>query len=218
MECNQLDRYLDQGMEQELPAEAVRHLSCCERCQAVVADLEAIRVTAWQLAGEDVSPPERIWVSLRSQLESEGLIRVHERIKPPGPIGRWWQAMPRRVVAGATASFLLAVIVLVGYLRYSDRKGSLENRAVWAPVSAALNKQLAAAADRTVSAKGMHNPAVNKSFRENLRIVDDFIVLCEKSVRENPQSELAREYLYGAYQQKADLLAIAAEVGFGGDQ
>jgi hypothetical protein len=32
--------------------------------------------------------------------------------------------------------------------------------------------------------------------------------LCEKTVREDPRNEMAREYLYGAYQQKAELLAM----------
>jgi hypothetical protein len=35
------------------------------------------------------------------------------------------------------------------------------------------------------------------------------IVLCEKSVHEEPDNQMAREYLYGAYQQKAELLATA---------
>lgn len=218
MQCNQLDRYLEQGMEQELPAEAVGHLSCCSRCQAIVADLEAIRATARQMAVEDASPPQRIWVSLRAQLESEGLIQVHRAAMPSGQIERWWQVRPRPVVAVATASFLLAAVMLVGYLRYAGPKAPLENPEVLAPVTALLQKHLATAADRTVPVMGRHDPAVNESLRENLRIVDDLIVLCEKSVRENPHSELAREYLYGAYQQKADLLAIAANSALGGDE
>lgn len=48
---------------------------------------------------------------------------------------------------------------------------------------------------------------------ENLAMVDNYISLCEKSVRDEPQSEMARDYLYGAYQQKADLLATMAERG-----
>jgi hypothetical protein len=36
-------------------------------------------------------------------------------------------------------------------------------------------------------------------------------VLCEQSVRDNPDNPIAREYLYGAYQQKATLLAAAID-------
>jgi hypothetical protein len=48
---------------------------------------------------------------------------------------------------------------------------------------------------------------VTASLHKNLEIVDNYISLCENSVREEPENELAREYLYEAYQQKADLLA-----------
>ena len=51
--------------------------------------------------------------------------------------------------------------------------------------------------------------AVTDSIRRNLQIVDNFIAICEKSVREQPDNQMAREYLYGAYQQKAELLATA---------
>jgi hypothetical protein len=37
--------------------------------------------------------------------------------------------------------------------------------------------------------------------------------LCEKSVHEEPENEVARDYLYEAYQQKADLLAQLNERG-----
>jgi len=49
------------------------------------------------------------------------------------------------------------------------------------------------------------------SFRENLGIVDNLIAVCEKSVREQPDDPMAREYLYGAYEQKAVLLATATD-------
>jgi hypothetical protein len=46
-----------------------------------------------------------------------------------------------------------------------------------------------------------------------LAIVDNYIALCEKSVREDPENEIARDYLYEAYEQKADLLAQMTERG-----
>jgi hypothetical protein len=64
-----------------------------------------------------------------------------------------------------------------------------------------------------VSALHGPNQVVNASFQKNLQIVDKYIAMCEKSVREEPENELARDYLYGAYQQKADLLAEMSERG-----
>jgi len=51
--------------------------------------------------------------------------------------------------------------------------------------------------------------AVTDSIRRNMQIVDNLIALCEKCVHEHPDNQIAREYLYGAYQQKAELLATA---------
>jgi hypothetical protein len=60
------------------------------------------------------------------------------------------------------------------------------------------------------------NPVVTASLHDNLAIVDNYIALCEKSVREEPESEIARDYLYDAYQQKASLLAQMTERGLNG--
>jgi hypothetical protein len=54
-----------------------------------------------------------------------------------------------------------------------------------------------------------YDAEVTDSIRRNLNVVDNFIAMCEKDVREQPENEMAREYLYGAYEQKAELLATA---------
>ncbi len=58
---------------------------------------------------------------------------------------------------------------------------------------------------------------VNASLRHNLEVVDSAIAMCEKSVHEDPQNQVARDYLYGAYQQKAELLAMMVDRGATGD-
>jgi hypothetical protein len=52
---------------------------------------------------------------------------------------------------------------------------------------------------------------VDVSLRQNLDIVDHFIADCEQRVKEEPRDDLAREYLSGAYQQKAELLSAMME-------
>jgi ribosomal protein S15P/S13E len=59
------------------------------------------------------------------------------------------------------------------------------------------------------------NSQVDASLRQNLRTLNAFIAECEQHLKQNPQDELAREYLYTAYQQKADLLAAMMESGRG---
>ena len=51
------------------------------------------------------------------------------------------------------------------------------------------------------------------SLRQNLDIVDKFILDCEQRVKEEPQDELTREYLSGAYQQKAELISVMMDRG-----
>jgi len=72
-------------------------------------------------------------------------------------------------------------------------------------------KQCRAITKSTVPTCSRANLADSAS--KNLQIVDNLIAVCEKKVRENPYDPLAREYLYGAYQQKADLLSQLSERG-----
>jgi hypothetical protein len=70
--------------------------------------------------------------------------------------------------------------------------------------------------DQEPVARGMilaSTSPVDASLRENLQKVDDFIADCERRVREEPQDDLAREYLSGAYQQKAELLSAMMDRG-----
>jgi hypothetical protein len=71
----------------------------------------------------------------------------------------------------------------------------------------ALSAQLMSAEKASFSSSPASETPVTASLHQNLEIVDNYISLCENSVREEPENELAREYLYEAYQQKADLLA-----------
>jgi ribosomal protein S15P/S13E len=57
------------------------------------------------------------------------------------------------------------------------------------------------------------NSQVDASLRDNLRTLNAFIADCEQHLKQNPQDELAREYLYTAYQQKAQLLTAMMESG-----
>ncbi|HET6929974.1 MAG TPA: hypothetical protein VFI45_06605, partial [Candidatus Acidoferrum sp.] len=47
------------------------------------------------------------------------------------------------------------------------------------------------------------NSQVDVALRQNLRTLNAFIAECELHLKQNPQDELAREYLNTAYQQKA---------------
>ena len=74
MQCEQFEQILEQQDEGALPKPALAHLESCEACRALSADFGAIHDMALELGAEEIAPPERVWISLRNQLEAEGLI------------------------------------------------------------------------------------------------------------------------------------------------
>lgn len=74
MQCKEFASVLEQQGLSPLPDAAQEHLAECMACQDFLADLDAIVATAAGLPAE-VDPPQRIWVSLRAQLEAEGLVK-----------------------------------------------------------------------------------------------------------------------------------------------
>ena len=213
MQCHEFELVLEQQVA-ELPAEAATHVNACKRCRALVSDLAAIDAVARELGAEPAEPPERVWLSLRAHLESEGLIRAPRKT---GWLSEWLAMLPRPALAGAYLSFVLVAAVIVGFYSrlWLNQPGSL---VPVPPATASLGTQLSAVQQHAVSALRHRNPAVTASLHQNLQIVDNAISICEKTMREEPQNEIAREYLYGAYQQKAELLASMTERGEIGDE
>jgi hypothetical protein len=203
-------------MEGDRPAAAQSHLKSCAACSALVADLIAIHSEAqtWDPLPHD--PPERIWTSLRSQLEHEGLIKGAPLARPESETYGWFAALfakfPRPVLAGA---YLAALVALAFSLSGTGAKPTRDvqwtdgNQIVSSPLSAQLDTAEVAA----IAQMRQPNSAVSASLHQNLAIVDNYIALCEKSVREEPGNEAARDFLYDAYQQKADLLTQMSERG-----
>jgi hypothetical protein len=207
--CSQFVSQLDRWMEGARSADALAHLRTCRECSSIVNDLDSIRETARSLGAVPSEAPERIWTALRSELEREGLIHGEPRGWKEAVTG-WFEAafssVPRPALAGAYMLALVGIALALagpGYRRFHWNENGR-------PLGAQLN-----AAERNTVALADSDPAVAASFEKNLAIVDNYITLCEKSVQENPESEIARDYLYNAYQQKADLLAQMSERGAG---
>jgi hypothetical protein len=223
MSCNEFHNQLEGWMEDERSQEARAHVESCVSCQALVADLDAIQQRAHVWGADAVAPPERVWVSLRAQLEAEGIIRgdaagevVAEAAKPKrGWLAGIFDAVPRPVLAGAYLAALIgASIALTGQsTRQLDEARWMNGTQ---NTTGALSADLQNAERDTVSAMNQSDPVVTASLHDNLAIVDNYIALCEKSVREDPENEIARDYLYEAYEQKADLLAQMTERGVSG--
>jgi hypothetical protein len=209
--CDEFANYLEPWLAGERHPDAQSHVRDCPRCRSLVEDLNLIQATAREWGGEQAEPPARIWTSLRAQLEEEGLIR--EAAGQRRWFSGWFTALPRPVLAGA----YLAVLIAVGF-GLSGPVSTRINKARWhdsvQATTMGINKQIAPAISNTTSSLPQESKSVvTASLRQNLDIVDNYIQLCEKSLNEEPENELARDFLYDAYQQKADLLAQMSDRG-----
>jgi hypothetical protein len=212
MQCNEFLKYSEEWMEGGRQPAAAAHKNECARCRGFIAEMEAIAQSAAALAAGTPEPSERVWTALRAQLETEGLIRQRG-------MGEWFTdffaVLPRPALAGAYVVVLLAALVL-GSISIAPMQEAIDLQQPQSP-DLMLQPQFAQAEQREMAKLHGHDPAVTATYRDNLEIVDKFIALCEKAIREEPRNQTAREYLYAAYQQKAELLASMTEHGTGGD-
>src|SRR5207245_11472236 len=74
MQCRDVEVVIEQEGLAPLPEAARAHLAGCRHCQEFVSDLAAIVSVANKLPAE-VEPPARVWDSLRTHLELEGIIK-----------------------------------------------------------------------------------------------------------------------------------------------
>ena len=213
--CQDFLNQADAWMEGERHPDASAHFRQCPACRGALEDLSAIRSEARSCSAEEAEPSSRVWTSLLAQLEQEGLIRETLAAEPAGAttgwLRGWFKALPRPALAAAYLAILIA-----GAFALSRPINKRINEAQWLDRTQVSTSPLSAQlATEQNAAYSLHDsdPAVAASLHQNLAIVDNYIALCEKSVQEEPQNEMARDYLYGAYQQKADLLAQMTERG-----
>src|SRR5208282_2694685 len=88
MQCKDVELVLEQEGLEPLPEEARAHLAECRDCRNYVADVTSLVDAAKKLPTE-IAPPERVWISLRAQLEAEGIIRTPADVVPVESITFW---------------------------------------------------------------------------------------------------------------------------------
>lgn len=213
--CKEFLTQLEAWMEGERPSRAEEHVRGCASCRGLVDELDAIRQSAHVTMGAEIDPPAHVWTPLRVQLEQEGLIHHGhsgwtEKVR--GWIGGAFDAVPRPALAGA---YLVALIAVALAVTGPVKKHLNQNRWISGTQDSTgpLSARLDTAMHDSISSYANSDPVVTASLHDNLAIVDNYIALCEKSVHEDPENEIARDYLYGAYEQKADLLAQMTERG-----
>src|SRR6266566_5187765 len=120
MKCNELEQLIEQQTDGPLPEPASTHIKGCEACRTLCADLEAIHTLAVELAAEEIAPPERVWITLRNQLEAEGII--HEPSPAPQNVEHgWWIAFQRPALAGAFLSLVLVGAGMISFMGNSSQ-------------------------------------------------------------------------------------------------
>jgi hypothetical protein len=211
MQCLEFERTLEQQPDGPLSMAASQHKESCGECRLLWADMDAIRAAGRELGADLPAPPARIWAALRSQLESEGLIREQSRTYW---FADWFGAPHRWALASISISVvLIAAGAVVSYWSYQPTPAVFQSERVGVEMSPApeLGQALDSDMKRVLASLPEQNPSLAASLQSNLGIVDNLIAVCEQSVREQPDSAAARDYLYGAYRQKAVLLATATD-------
>jgi hypothetical protein len=212
MKCKDVEFVVEQEGLTPLPEAARAHVAGCSYCQEFVADLAAIVSVANDLPAE-VEPPARVWVSLRAQLELEGIIKTPV---VPAHDGRasWWHGFNdlfrSRALAIATVGLLIVAAGVLQLRQSSDAPVAAPENAAGPPWQIPFAQTAKVLNEQEIDLRNMQpagTSAVDTSLRQSLERVDDFIADCESRVNAAPQDELAREYLSNAYQQKAELLS-----------
>jgi hypothetical protein len=206
MQCQEFDGYASRWMEGERAPEAAEHFQSCTRCSTMIADLQLIASAAATLP--ELDPPATLWISLRARLDEEGLLRARpslaERLRAYLP------APPRTALATATISALAALLLFIPQSPVPEisRDGG-DSAATWS--FARVHDQLASAEAEANRDVRLRDPQVVASYQQNLAMVNNLIGECQRKMNEDPNDELARQYLVTAYQQKTDLLSALSE-------
>jgi hypothetical protein len=215
MTCRHFHQELERWMDGERSAASTAHVKSCAACSAILADLKSIETEAHSWSAPLPEAPERVWISLRNQLEAEGIIKTAPSVAVPASEGwfsRFFQFIPRPAMAGAYLAAMVACAVALSVPRPQVVKppvsGPWFSNQLVADLNAAENKDLA-------MLRASHSPYA-ADLNQGLDVVDKQIALCEKSVSEEPDNEVARDFLSSAYQQKAELLERISERGESG--
>jgi hypothetical protein len=209
MQCRDVEAVVEREGLAPLPAAARTHVAGCQHCQAYLADLDAIVNIAREFPAE-IEPPERVWVSLRTQLELEGLVKGPASA-PAAEGPAWWKGFWNLFGGRTLATAAVGLLIVVAGALQLQRTSVLP-----APPSDPIFATAHALDEQEHDLSNMQlagTSPVDTSLRQSLKQLDEFIADCERRVKEEPRDDLAREYLAAAYQQKAELLSAMMDRG-----
>lgn len=209
MLCKDVELALEQHGLDPLPERAREHLAACDACQNLLSDVSCIVSLAHGLPAE-VAPPGRLWVSLRNQLEAEGII--HEPVVVAAGSSLWHrfaELLGGRAMATSTVGLLLVGAAILLSTQKPPQPPPARHFPSFADTARVLQEQEQDLANMQLAS----TDPIDTSLHQNLTTVDEFIANCEQHMKENPQDDLTRDYLANAYQQKAELLSAMMDRG-----
>lgn len=211
MQCKEVELILEREGLPPVPEAARAHIAACGSCRDLVDDLTSI-VAAAHLLPAELDPPDHIWASVRAQLEVEGIIKT-----PALPVQHqsWWEGFTRFFSPRALATAAVG-LVIVGAAALQLRQTPRGPEIAGPPQQVPFSDVAVTLDQEELTLSNMHlagTSPVDVSFRQNLQTLNEFIRDCRRRVEQDPDDQLAREYLSGAYQQKAELLAAMMDRG-----
>jgi hypothetical protein len=212
MQCRDVEVAIEQEGLAPLPEAARAHVAACNHCQQFLADLETIVSAAHKLPAA-LEPPARVWVSLRAQLEREGIIKEPVAV-PLAERPSWWRGFGGLFRSRALATATVGALIAAAATLQLRQPGELPSAPP--PALSDIGQTAKVLNEQEVDLRNMHltsTSPVDAALKQNLQQVDDFIADCERHLKQAPQDDLAREYLADAYQQKAELLAAMMDRG-----
>lgn len=203
MTCEEFERVLRElGGSHSIEQEP--HLKSCSACSDLVSDLNAISQQAQLLKGSE-EPSPWVWNSIEAALRQEGLIRQ------PGP-------EPSRTLAPLLnwklrwlVPLAAAVLVVFGVLLHERGTGQ-------PPMSGAETARLQPSEEampsddqQLLNTVATNMPSMRAAYEANLRSVNAYIRDAEQSAHNNPNDEVAQQYLMSAYEQRAMVYEMALD-------
>ena len=225
MQCKDVAQVIEQEGFSPLPEAARGHVAGCPACSSLISDFERILAVTSEIPAE-VEPPSRVWVSLRAQLEAEKIITEPAVVVPALKGSPWWQGFGQLIRGRMLATAAVAaLIVAAGYVQMTHKPSAspVSNTAVadavpravaepFADAGTSLDQEEQSLGPMQIASMSSVSP-VDNSLRENLATLNTFIKECRKRLQEDPNDQVARDYLSAAYQQKAEILAAMMDRG-----
>jgi hypothetical protein len=210
MTCDEFERVLPE-LEGGHNPEQEEHLKTCSSCSELVSDLDTIAQQARLLEDHD-EPSERVWNSIEKALQQEGLIRQPRPQLVPSieRSPRWRFAWLVPITAGLVVG---SVLLLMHWQLATQvaRQQAAAPRVVATTTQPIQASAIAADEDQLLNIIAARAPALREGYESDLRAVNAYIRDAELSARNDPNDQIAQQYLMNAYEQRAMVYEMAME-------